>query len=189
MNHYCPSGAASPAVAASRGMMDTLAKHYPDAAGAGAGGTAAEALLVGQLEEKLHRHQLFLQFLTECHGMALLDARSRQLVVEHGEQVAALLALRRLSNQIHSDGGGGCLPHRLPHCVSLTVSLTVSPSPCLSLCLSLCLSHCVSLTVSPTVSPSPPLPLCLSHCLAHCVSLAASPTVSPSLSRPLCLSH
>ncbi|KAK3244769.1 hypothetical protein CYMTET_45634, partial [Cymbomonas tetramitiformis] len=84
------NGAESPFVAYSGSMLDTMAKHYP-------GGLAA-ADVVTQLSEKLRRHEMYLAFLQEAQCLVQMDSLAVRLLLEHGEQMAAIVRIRELDN-------------------------------------------------------------------------------------------
>lgn len=85
-------------VLASKGLVDTLAKHWT------AGMVTNAAILAAvssQLAEKQRRHQQFLHFLSasKCHEELQQKQRSvLHVIMEHGEKLSAMIWLRELHN-------------------------------------------------------------------------------------------
>ncbi|XP_058070662.1 nuclear pore complex protein NUP133 [Magnolia sinica] len=91
----------------SKSIVDTLAKHWTTTRGAE---IVALAVVSSQLLEKQQKHQRFLQFLalSKCHEeLSSRQRHSLQIIMEHGEKLAAIIQLRDLQNmpsQNRSDG-------------------------------------------------------------------------------------
>ncbi|GKV18340.1 hypothetical protein SLEP1_g28739 [Rubroshorea leprosula] len=84
----------------SRSIVDTLAKHWTTTRGAE---ILAMAVVSTQLIDKQHKHESFLQFLalSKCHEELCSGPRhSLQIILEHGEKLAAMIQLRELQSMI-----------------------------------------------------------------------------------------
>ncbi|GMH07149.1 hypothetical protein Nepgr_008989 [Nepenthes gracilis] len=92
---------------ASKSIVDTLAKHWTTTRGAE---IVALAAVSTQLMEKLQKHQKYLQFLalSKCHEELCLKLRhALQIIMEHGEKLAAMIQLRELQNMISESRAAG----------------------------------------------------------------------------------
>lgn len=84
----------------SKSIVDTLAKHWTTTRGAE---IVALAFFSTQLTDKQQKHQKFLQFLalSKCHEeLCSRQRESLQIIMEHGEKLAAMIQLRELQNVI-----------------------------------------------------------------------------------------
>ncbi|GAB4859344.1 hypothetical protein Ancab_010807 [Ancistrocladus abbreviatus] len=84
----------------SKSIVDTLAKHWTTTRGAE---IVALAVVSNQLTEKVQKHQKFLQFLavSKCHEQLCSKQRhALQIIMEHGEKLAAMIQLRELQNML-----------------------------------------------------------------------------------------
>ncbi|XP_071736708.1 nuclear pore complex protein NUP133 [Rutidosis leptorrhynchoides] len=91
----------------SKSIVDTLAKHWTTTRGAE---IVALSVLSTQLLDKQQKHQKFLQFLalSKCHEeLSLKQRKSLQIIMEHGEKLAAMIQLRELQNSIRQQRSSG----------------------------------------------------------------------------------
>nr|GMD33613.1 nuclear pore complex protein NUP133 [Ipomoea batatas] len=94
-------------VRTSKSIVDTLAKHWTTTRGAE---IVALSVVTTQLIEKEQKHQQFLQFLalSKCHEELCYKQRhSLQIIMEHGEKLAAMIQLRELQSTISQNRGTG----------------------------------------------------------------------------------
>lgn len=104
--HWAPGGPA--AAASADGTADPSqpqAQQAPPPPGAGVGGGAGGA--EAALAEKAWRQELFLQFLQQAGAWALLTPAVRSLVLEAGEMVCAIGAVRSVHNEAAEAAGAG----------------------------------------------------------------------------------
>nr|XP_043628339.1 nuclear pore complex protein NUP133 isoform X2 [Erigeron canadensis] len=91
----------------SKSIVDTLAKHWTTTRGAE---IVALAVVSTQLVDKQQKHQKFLQFLafSKCHEeLSSRQRKSLQIIMEHGEKLAAMIQLRELQNRIRQQSATG----------------------------------------------------------------------------------
>jgi len=89
--------ASAPFATVSKGMVDALPKKLSGKSTRG-GPTIEE-----NGTEKMNRHLLFLEFLTERGVWNEIDPEERSEILMHGEMIAALLQLRGLQNTVDDD--------------------------------------------------------------------------------------
>ncbi|KAJ9551537.1 LOW QUALITY PROTEIN: hypothetical protein OSB04_015582 [Centaurea solstitialis] len=91
----------------SKSIVDTLAKHWTTTRGTE---IVALAAVSTQLQDKQQKHQKFLQFLalSKCHEeLRSRQRKSLQIIMEHGEKLAAMIQLRELQNLIRQQSSTG----------------------------------------------------------------------------------
>lgn len=91
----------------SKSIVDTLAKHWTTTRGTE---IVALAVVSTQLQDKQQKHQKFLQFLalSKCHEeLCSRQRKSLQIIMEHGEKLAAMIQLRELQNLIRQQSSTG----------------------------------------------------------------------------------
>ncbi|PWA97689.1 nucleoporin, Nup133/Nup155-like protein [Artemisia annua] len=91
----------------SKSIVDTLAKHWTTTRGAE---IVALSVVSTQLLDKQQKHQKFLQFLalSKCHEeLSSRQRKSLQIIMEHGEKLAAMIQLRELQNAIRQQSSNG----------------------------------------------------------------------------------
>ncbi|MFS7921831.1 putative transcription factor WD40-like family [Helianthus anomalus] len=84
----------------SKSIVDTLAKHWTTTRGAE---ILALSVVSTQLLDKQQKHKKFLQFLalSKCHEeLSARQRKSLQIIMEHGEKLAAMIQLRELQSLI-----------------------------------------------------------------------------------------
>ncbi|XP_022135834.1 nuclear pore complex protein NUP133 isoform X2 [Momordica charantia] len=84
----------------SKSIIDTLAKHWTTTRGAE---IVSMTVVSTQLMDKQQKHEKFLQFLalSKCHEeLCSRQRNSLQIILEHGEKLAAMIQLRELQNTI-----------------------------------------------------------------------------------------
>lgn len=84
----------------SKSIVDTLAKHWTTTRGAE---IVSMTVVSTQLMDKQQKHEKFLQFLalSKCHEeLCTRQRNSLQIILEHGEKLAAMIQLRELQNTI-----------------------------------------------------------------------------------------
>lgn len=94
----------------SKSIIDTLAKHWTTTRGAE---IVSLATMATQLTDKLQKHNKFLQFLalSKCHEeLSLRQRQSLQIIMEHGEKLAAMIQLRELQSLISQNRSSGVSP-------------------------------------------------------------------------------
>ncbi|KAI4305655.1 hypothetical protein L6164_029010 [Bauhinia variegata] len=100
-------GETSVFVRMSKSIVDTLAKHWTTTRGAE---ILAMAVVSNQLLEKQQKHQKFLHFLalSKCHEeLCSRQRHALQIILEHGEKLAAMIQLRELQNLISQNRSTG----------------------------------------------------------------------------------
>ncbi|CAH9135887.1 unnamed protein product [Cuscuta epithymum] len=106
----------------SKSIVDTLAKHWTTTRGAE---IVSVSVVSTQLIEKKQKHQEFLQFLalSKCHEeLCYIRRHSLQIIMEHGEKLAAMIQLRELQSKVGQNHGTGFGPH-LPSEVKVSSAL------------------------------------------------------------------
>ncbi|KAK9077399.1 hypothetical protein SSX86_005736 [Deinandra increscens subsp. villosa] len=91
----------------SKSIVDTLAKHWTTTRGAE---LLALSVVSTQLLDKQQKHKKFLQFLalSKCHEeLSARQRKSLQIIMEHGEKLAAMIELRELQNLIRQQTATG----------------------------------------------------------------------------------
>ncbi|KAL8264476.1 hypothetical protein R6Q59_022606 [Mikania micrantha] len=91
----------------SKSIVDTLAKHWTTTRGAE---ILALSVVSTQLLDKQQKHTKFLQFLalSKCHEeLSSRQRKSLQIIVEHGEKLAAMIQLKELQNLIRQQTSTG----------------------------------------------------------------------------------
>nr|GEW82151.1 nuclear pore complex protein NUP133 [Tanacetum cinerariifolium] len=91
----------------SKSVVDTLAKHWTTTRGAE---IVALSVVSTQLLDKQQKHHKYLQFLalSKCHEeLSSLQRKSLQIIMEHGEKLAAMIQLRELQNVIRQQSLNG----------------------------------------------------------------------------------
>ncbi|KAI3804901.1 hypothetical protein L1987_26776 [Smallanthus sonchifolius] len=91
----------------SKSIVDTLAKHWTTTRGAE---ILALSVVSTQLLDKQQKHKKFLQFLalSKCHEeLSARQRKSLQIIMEHGEKLAAMIQLRELQNLIRQQTSTG----------------------------------------------------------------------------------
>ncbi|RAL42791.1 hypothetical protein DM860_009298 [Cuscuta australis] len=95
----------------SKSIVDTLAKHWTTTRGAE---IVSVSVVSTQLIEKNQKHQEFLQFLalSKCHEeLCYVQRHSLQIIMEHGEKLAAMIQLRELQSKVSQNHGTGSGSH------------------------------------------------------------------------------
>ncbi|XP_076915342.1 nuclear pore complex protein NUP133-like isoform X1 [Bidens hawaiensis] len=91
----------------SKSIVDTLAKHWTTTRGAE---ILALSVVSTQLLDKQQKHKKFLQFLalSKCHEeLSARQRKSLQIIMEHGEKLAAMIQLRELQSLIRQQTSTG----------------------------------------------------------------------------------
>mmetsp|Transcript_9406 Transcript_9406/g.34504 ORF Transcript_9406/g.34504 Transcript_9406/m.34504 type:complete len:1300 (-) Transcript_9406:62-3961(-) len=118
-------GETNPIVAYSHSLLDTLPKHWGGAAtesspfimADGTGKSGGGSALAAHLEEKGGRYQRLFDLLESTRVLTLMEPSARTVFLEHGERLAAAIALRGLHNQAalaHSSSNGSYLDEATP---------------------------------------------------------------------------
>lgn len=89
---------AAPFATMSKGLVDALPKKLSGKSTRGGGPTIEE-----HGAEKLNRHLLFLDFLTESGAWSEINAEERSEILMHGEMIAALSQLRGLQHTVDDE--------------------------------------------------------------------------------------
>ncbi|XP_022968925.1 nuclear pore complex protein NUP133 isoform X1 [Cucurbita maxima] len=91
----------------SKSIVDTLAKHWTTTRGAE---IVSMTVVSTQLIDKQQKHEKFLQFLalSKCHEeLCSRQRNSLQIILGHGEKLAAMIQLRELQNTIFQNRSNG----------------------------------------------------------------------------------